>query len=1589
LLGYLYSVTDAPALTVSCPGDMTMGNCMTQAAINTAFNNWKAQFMVTSPGCNPTVTDLNQFNAPSACGGSVTINFVASNDPCNPDASCSATFTVADAPALAVSCPGNFTVGSCTSQAEVNVAFNNWKNQFVVTSPGCNPTVTDLDIFNPPSVCGGSVTINFSATNDPCNPDASCSATFTVVPAPALSLSCPGDLTIEACLSQAEVNAAFINWRNQFGLNEPGCDPTLTDLTQYTAPLACGGSTTVVFSATNDLCNPNVSCSATFTVTADNQAPVISCGNDAGETIIDLGCNPATFPTTDFIIENYVSATDNCGFIINLVSNPVFNNDCEFTQVYTFIANDFCGNQSTESCQIQVRWTEDTSDPVIECGTVEPLGCNPAVIPTAQDLIDNGTVTSSDNCGSEILVVGNSDIDVNGCEYTQTHGFKAVDACGNESEVCFVTVSWTIDTVLPELFCFNPDPLGCNPDYIPTAEDLIAQAYVTASDLCGGTEIMIIGNADIVIDGCDYSQTHRFIAIDGCGNESEVCFVTVSWKQDDTAPVLTCPASASIECTEDTHPTNTGGWATVSDDCSDGSLAATFNDEIVPGDCEGEYAIYRTWSATDDCNNTGTCVQMIKVVDNTPPVITPIHPDLMNIPNGSEITVECQNFDPDWDPFIFDEDDVTATDECSSVTITMTDILVEEGCTEDGVYLGFVSRWECRWIATDDCGNSAEYSFTMVVVDETPPVFTVTPDDIVTSCDNIPSFDNVEAIDNCSNVELTYVDSQLPGDCVGEMIIKRVWTATDYCGNASTYTQIIELVDNEAPTIYFHEPEMQQYNNGQEIFVDCEDLTSFIFNAEAAFGIDNCDYNPEVNYDFTITPSGNCANDGYFLKLESRWTITDDCGNSTDFALTFYSVDNTPPEFTYVPANVCTTSSELPAVESATAIDNCSSIVDIEFFELAPVDCGDGTVVERHWVATDLCGNSSTAVQMIIINDQTGPTLEITHPDFDGVENGGFVSLEADCSNADMLPDLEPYLNITDECSSGFLTEISFELMGEGDCISDGYLARYKLMIDVRDGCGNHSIYQYMVILVDTQAPVFVNAVPELFLECTEDLPEVMAEDNCTEVTMEVTQNEDFDVCSTDGTPLIRVFTATDECGNTATFEQVIHFYDNTPPVLVGVPDDMCGLPGPVADVSAFDSCSDEDPTINVTDTTFDGPCGSTTERTWTATDACGNMIAESQFFFSEDSTAPEISFNHPDLLEAEDGDVIELQCGELEFDLSHVMVSDNCTEDTDVQLDIVLLDSGDCSELGYFERYSYTWTATDVCGNATSITLYFKTIDTAPPGIHFVPDDLVLYCHEGPLPPAEGVMAFDNCSEVNLEFTETTQIISSTKSIVTRSWKAVDACGNSSFETQIITLLEPIISCDFPDAPDYIWCQSFDNKLTAEVEGGTGPYTYEWELIDCDGIIIGGFGTHTITYISGLTPMTFGVTITDINGCSTYCTLTIDCMKKIDDDDMNFSIPDTGDEVVSDIGDRIKVTIAPNPATDMVYIGFKDFEPQKAAELIITNIYGQVIQKISYDELPVDAQMINISEYPNGIYSLFVRQENQKPVEYKFIVAH
>ena len=109
------------------------------------------------------------------------------------------------------------------------------------------------------------------------------------------------------------------------------------------------------------------------------------------------------------------------------------------------------------------------------------------------------------------------------------------------------------------------------------------------------------------------------------------------------------------------------------------------------------------------------------------------------------------------------------------------------------------------------------------------------------------------------------------------------------------------------------------------------------------------------------------------------------------------------------------------------------------------------------------------------------------------------------------------------------------------------------------------------------------------------------------------------------GYTLIRVWTAHDNCGNTASESQVLTVIDSTDPELHGVPADItieCDQDVPDAIVFATDNCSDN-LIVALTAETVDQDCGHLLIRTWTTVDECGNETSESQTVTVVDTTAP------------------------------------------------------------------------------------------------------------------------------------------------------------------------------------------------------------------------------------------------------------------------------------------------------------------------------------------------------------------------------
>jgi hypothetical protein len=108
----------------------------------------------------------------------------------------------------------------------------------------------------------------------------------------------------------------------------------------------------------------------------------------------------------------------------------------------------------------------------------------------------------------------------------------------------------------------------------------------------------------------------------------------------------------------------------------------------------------------------------------------------------------------------------------------------------------------------------------------------------------------------------------------------------------------------------------------------------------------------------------------------------------------------------------------------------------------------------------------------------------------------------------------------------------------------------------------------------------------------------------------------------------LREYTATDDCGNTSTFLQLIVLTDNIPPAFTTFPSDITitcdsDLPG-LGSVYATDNCAMDVITIDITVVGGSCPDAHEVHRTYTAYDSCGNTTTSTQVIFIEASDVDE-----------------------------------------------------------------------------------------------------------------------------------------------------------------------------------------------------------------------------------------------------------------------------------------------------------------------------------------------------------------------------
>ncbi|HEX2898026.1 MAG TPA: T9SS type A sorting domain-containing protein, partial [candidate division Zixibacteria bacterium] len=262
------------------------------------------------------------------------------------------------------------------------------------------------------------------------------------------------------------------------------------------------------------------------------------------------------------------------------------------------------------------------------------------------------------------------------------------------------------------------------------------------------------------------------------------------------------------------------------------------------------------------------------------------------------------------------------------------------------------------WTATDDCGNSSSCLQVITIQDTTKPVITC-PADLTFDCNAVGEFGIATATDNCdTEVIPTFVDEVVPGDCPAERVINRTWSAVDDCGNSSICLQTITIQDTTKPVI----------TCPADLTFDCDAVGEF----GLATATDNCDLEVVPTFaDEVVT--GDCPQE---RTIRRTWTATDDCGNSATCMQVITIQDTTKPVIT-CPGNLVFDCDAVGGYGTATATDNCDNLVSPTYTdEVFPGACDAERTIRRTWTATDDCGNISTCVQTIIIQDTTRPFIQ-------------------------------------------------------------------------------------------------------------------------------------------------------------------------------------------------------------------------------------------------------------------------------------------------------------------------------------------------------------------------------------------------------------------------------------------------------------------------------------------------------------------------------------------------------------------------------------------------------------------------------------
>lgn len=977
--------------------------------------------------------------------------------------------------------------------------------------------------------------------------------------------------------------------------------------------------------------------------------------------------------------------------------------------------------------------------------------------------------------------------------------FIATDSCGTTADTSRTTATYfSQDTIAPTIVTQASSPTAaCNANGSDLAQFntwLNSNGNAQATDNCGSVTWSNDYVEGSLVSGCNNQAVVTFTACDICGNcvNTQGTFVI----QDTAGPTITTPAqSQSRQCgagditTEYNNWVASNGGAVATDICSGTALTWVNNAPAAPSGCTATSDV--TFTVTDQCGNSATTTAGFTVVDNTPPVINP---------PASPISISCDeaNGDAQLNDWVNNNGGAVATDACSGVTWSNDFGSTSAGCNAVPV----------TFTATDGCNNVARTTTTYSIVDNSPPTITVF-DQAVECVSYTPEqftswLNSYTVTDNCVPSDQIPVSNDYTGQPPAPGCDVRVtvgWTARDVCGNSSPRTTATFSISDNIPPVFTTTAQDENVPCGPNANTA---YTTWLNNRGGATATDSCGA-------VTWTHNGPTTPqfDGCQGSTVVTWIARDSCGLEISTTATFRISDNEGPVLT-TPASPLSEecvqggssglTSWLNRNGGAVATDACSGVTWSNDYTSTNQGCNAATPVT--FTATDACGFTVSTTADFTISDTTPPSVtparDTSAPCDDNTRNallewgqnhGGAVATDA-CFSADQLvwspftaPPIvgcnfaEVTFTVTDPCGNSASTTATFT---STDSTPPSFNPP-ALDAEVEcDGAGNDA--QYQAWLADHAGS--------------------RATDDCA-LTFTWSNNGPATAPATCGAVTV-TFTVVDSCDNSARTTATFRVVDTQPPTITTPPADRtveCDGTGNQAALSewlasyggaqATDLCATTLTWSHAAQPETTDGCNIIYPYVFTVRDACGNDASATANFRLGD--------NVPPVWECPVEDV-EFECdgfgnqGQVEGWLNnngggHVI--DACHGDDITWSHNFVGPIQSCSSA------TVTFVATDPCGNSVSDTGVVAIVDTEPPTWSFFPDDVTLPCDADVTVAALGgdAVATDVCagdipvSMSETEFDEPADGNCPGDHVITRTWTAVDECGNSVSRDQVITV--------------------------------------------------------------------------------------------------------------------------------------------------------------------------------------------------------